>query len=631
MSEAYKMMTVACLAACLLVLPVHAFEKQETCPEIEAKDIYGKPVNLDMILGEEQDLLILFFFSVKTSEDLAVKLHSLDTSFGGSEIEIIALGIQDEAAALKAFAETMNIQYYIISRETLETAAWKEKVEVLPTTLFVTPLGRKIERVLKGVNDRNINILTHIAENFYQQRKLEKAQNVADQALDSGEDACMAREVKGFSLAAAGKLDDAEAEFGAIGSKTGLAAVALEKGDLDKAVELADEADDAYAAEIKGRALIKSGRIDEASEVIAQAEGREARDWQRAEIANTSGRIAQHQGKPDTAMAQYQQAVALDPYNVVALSNEGAVLREQGKLDKAEAVLAKASKIRADDMTAVMLRQVQQELREANDVKRHELIRQQIADLSARYEKMKEEGAAQPADDWSTRPLVLALLPSKMPGSVFFERAGADIVLQRELEAQLQTDPRVRIVERQMLSQLLEELNLGSSELTSADTQKRLGKVLSAGQLGFIDFASMGPDIQMYVRLVDTETTAITFQTSKKVEENNPGAVVRALTAEILQAIAEDRELKGLIADAGDENAVIINLGARHGITAGQQFTAYVDGDPIEVGGRVIAHRQKPVAKLEVTTVEAEYALCAVTGKRDGTTLEKAMKIKAEK
>jgi len=104
--------------------------------------------------------------------------------------------------------------------------------------------------------------------------------------------------------------------------------------------------------------------------------------------------------------------VAIDPLNVVALSNEGAAHREKGDLQKATEVLEKAKTVRDDELVTLMLQQVQQELKEANDVKRGELIRAQINDLRERYDALKAAGKDKPIDEWTSPPLVLAFLPS---------------------------------------------------------------------------------------------------------------------------------------------------------------------------------------------------------------------------
>jgi tetratricopeptide (TPR) repeat protein len=606
------------------------FQVGGPAPDIQAQDIEGNPVNLQQVLDESPDLVVLFFFSVETGEEIALKLQVLNRLYGKDDLKVIALGLEDEKDALVGFAEDLGIKYFIIPKEETQAASWRGDVESLPVTLFLVTHDRTIERVIRGGTGTQAKILVYAAENFFQQRNMEAANAIVDAAIQAGEDESSARELKGFVLVAEGKLDAAEAEFGQIDSNTGLAKVALEKGDLDKAVSLADSAgEDGYAQTVKGQAQMRSGKMDEAAATLKAAEQKDARGWQQSENLNAQGRVKHEQGNTDAAIGQYKQAVALDPYNVIALSNEGAAHRSIGNLEEANATLERASRIRDDDMVMIMMQQIQREMKEGNDVKRAELIRSQIADLKTRFNEIKVSGVAETMDDWSTRPIILAFLPSQAGAPVFFERAGTDVVLQREIEARLMNDKRVSIVERSMLDKLLQELNLGSSELASKDTQRRLGKVLSAGLLGFIDFAQLGRDNVMYLRLVDTETTGITFQTSHAIDAMHPGLVVDAMVEALLKEVANGSELKGLIADASAEEAIMINLGEKHGVKMGQTFNVIEDGDAIEVGGRVIAYKQKIVGKITVTTLEQDYAICKATNVREGITLTKAMKIKA--
>src|SRR5690606_18621567 len=114
----------------------------------------------------------------------------------------------------------------------------------------------------------------------------------------------------------------------------------------------------------------------------------------------------------------------------------------------------------------------------------------------------------------------------------------------------------------------------------------------------FVEYARLGKDLMVYLRLVDTETTGIRFQASNVVDESKPLATVEALLSDVVEELTRDQELKGLIADAALDDAVIINIGSKHGVSAGQEFVVIDDGEPIEAGGRVIGHRQRPVARL---------------------------------
>lgn len=619
------------MAGCMTVLaPAGAApNKGEKIQSFSAHDIRGESVDLDAILAKSPDMVILYFFTTDTGQDVAASLNAIHMLYGRDKVKIIAFGVKEDEAALKQFAEDLDVSYYVLAESQVDVEATFGDMHSLPLT-FILKNDRTIVKVVRGSGETAAAILTKVAETYLQQGKTEEAVALAKQAEEKGEPAKDAKAIAGYALTAAGKLDDAAAEFGEIGLQEGLARVAYERGDYGEAIRIADEAagKSGYADTIKAMALMHEGKLDEAGAAFEQATKLPAADWQQSEAVNGQGRLFQEKGETDAAIAQYQDAVALDPYNVVALSNEGAAYREQGELGKAKAVLEQAQAMAGDELVSVMLKQIQAEMEEANDVKRGELIRQQIQDLAARYEEMKAAGTAEPADPWTTKPLVMAFLPSQNRTAVFFERAGTDVVLKRELENAVRDTKQVRVVEREMLDKLLQELNLGSSELTSQDTQLQLGKLLSAQYLGFIDFAKAGPDTVMYLRLVDTETTEIALQLSRNLNgADGISAVAAGLAKDMTGRVMDERALQGLIADASDDDAVIINLGKDHGIAKGQKFTVLDEGEPIKAGGKIIAYRPKKVAILEVTKVEDAYAICKVVQKK--INLAQDMKIKA--
>lgn len=606
--------------------------KNTPAPNIKALDINQNQVELKKVIEEGRDLVVLFFFSTNAGRDVARKLGLLDDRYGKRELEIIALGFEEDVEDLKAFSENLGIRYYIIDSANFENEPWIKGISELPLTLFVdADETQNIERVVRGGGRSQARILKEVAENLLLKGKSDAAIAVADVAVEEGEDAEAAGEVKGFALVEQGKLDEAEEAFGAIDSNTGRAKVALERGDYDRAAELAAASEDSLSSAIEGEALLRAGKTEEAAAALSGASA-SGEDWKQAELSNVQGRVSQMKGDTEGAVRHYQRAVELNPNDVVALSNEAAAYRETGKLDRAKEVLDKASVKRPDDQyVSVMLDQIAQELVEANDLRRQELIRGQIADLTKRFEEMKASGALEERDDWSTRPMVLALLPGRGHG-VFFDRAGTDVVLQREMERKIQSSDQVAVVERTMLDMLLQELNLGSSELASPDTQRRLGKVVSAGVLGFFEFAQLGAQPVMYLRLVDVETTAIRSTLSQPVDQKNPMATVDGLVAQVLATLGKDAdEVKGLVADAADAEAVIINIGRKHGVKEGQAFDVLQEGDPIEVGGRTIARRQRTVGRLTVVELEEDYAICRVANLRSGVELAKEMKIRAAK
>lgn len=609
--------------------------KGASLPAFRGTDIAGQVVDLDVLMRSEERpyLLVVFLFQPGAGDDVANKLRVLHEKYGGNVLKCIALGVEQDRETLSAFAERMGIQYQILPSNTLDNSTWLEEVTTLPVTFFVEPNEtRRIERVLAGGGTAKADLLKEIAENLFQQRR-EEALGVADLAITAGEDEKGAREIKGFYLSDVGRLDEAEAEFGAIGSDAGMAAIALARGDYSKAADTAQASEDPLARAILGEALLYQGKTEEANAALTRSVDALASTWKQARLSNVKGLAAQANGDPSAAISHYQASVALDGYNFVALSNEAATYQQRndpGDLDKAQAALEQADALGGDPMVQTMLRQVLALQQKNSDTERGALVRQQIADLKARYEVLKAQGLEEPADSWTSRPRVLALLDGG-DNKVVFPRAGTELLIQRELEAALAKAGVAQLVEREMLHPLLQELNLGASDLASQDTQRRLGRVLSAGHLAFLNYAITGAERRLFLRVVDTETTEVVYQSGFAVNPEDPAASVPLVLGALEKDFFATQPLQGLIAEVASDEEIIINLGKKHGLREGAPLEVLEEGKPVEVGGKVIAVRRRPVAKLQVTMLEADYAICTVTEKRDGTTLAKEMKVSSAK
>ena len=623
---------------------VHALpSQQESMPEFEAIDIKGETWTLQRILEKNPRLTIFYFFNVESGKQLAQRISYLRPLYPRDKLSICAFGVKEDEAALKKFADDYEIDYAVIpENEKFIVEKTFGTIDVVPITIIAAP-NVTILKILKGggkLQDKALQshidklLLTTVAEVSTTQGDFETASKVADAAMTAGEDKAAAAEIKGYALVGEGKYDEAEKEFAAADSKAGLATVALEQGDTKKAQEIAAQAapDDGDAKAVAGRAMLQEGKFDEAAAALKAAESSEsAYDFQKANAVAGQGRIAQEKGETDAAIEQYRAAQSLDPFNVQALSNEGAALREKGDLKGSEEVLKKTTELRADadPLVGMMLVQVQRELKNANDLKRRELINKQIEDLSARAKALKASGQLVPVDPWTTRPMIVAFLPTENAAPVFFERAGTELAIRREIETKLQGKDNIQVVEREVLDQLLQELNLGSSELADPNTQLQLGKVLAAPVLGFIDFAQTGPQITMHLRTVEVETTKILTQLTKNLagpKEVTP--LVDGVVDELATALSGKRLLQGLIASADADDNIVINLGTPLGVAVGQKYQVLQDTEPVVVGGKTIPGRPKKVATIEVTEVDEQLSVCKLVEKADGVTLAKEMKIK---
>ncbi len=609
--------------------------KGSSAPLIQSSDIYGADVDLASIIEEDPGLVIVFFFTVDSGQAIAAKLRSLDTGFG-QDLKVVALGIKEDESALKSFADTNNIGYHIIEANALEGADWLDDINALPLTLFVHPNeDREIVQRLAGAGSDNANIITQVAKKFFQQGKHGVAESMTNSATESGEDAAGIGAVRGFVFQGQGKLDEAEKEFKSIDMQEGLASVAYTRGKYDEALSHAAQSDSSLASTVKAQVHLKNGEVDEAIAAAQEAEARIGDDYEKSQAANIHGRALHENGNVDGAIGKYSEATDLSNYNTTAMGNRASAHREKGELEEAQAVLDKSQGWGGakDDMIVMMLAQVKKELEQSNDSVRQERIRGLITDLGERFRKLKEQGETEPQDTWSTRPQVIAFLQSTSSSSVFFERAGMEMVIKREIEARVAADPRVQVVERDMLEALLQELNLGSSEIADSNTQLQLGKVLAARMIGILEFSRFGKDNVMNARLADTQTTEVHPLPMVQIKDGaSLEEIVQSSVDAIIARFVEGRELQGLIGENPTDDNLIVNLGKVHGVTPGMRFDVVKEGEPMKIGGRVVGNAQVLVAVIEVTSVEDEYSICKLVMKKsDDVVLAGEMKVKQNK
>jgi len=601
-------------------------------PPVEGETLTGQPVSLEQLLATRPKAVVLLLFSPDTGEDLALALEEIYQQYGAERIPVVAIGLSQDEPVLADFARRMGLTYHVIPETRLKDRSWAQDLGVLPVTCLISPVTpARIDDALAGGGASSVRLIQTLAEDLFRKRA-EEALSMAESAVKAAPDDPEARRIRARILADQGKLDEAEKEFGAINDPAGLAEVALKRGNPEKALEITSSApQNPRAAAVRAEALATQGQLDDALASVQKARsgGSSVRPWELSEILNLEGRLLHTKGDPAAALEQYRAAVDLDRYNVEALANQSETLRQMGEPEKAKETLEKAVTFRDDPVLAALMARIADELRSKDDTARQEQIRAQIDALSARFREMRAEDATtgRVRDTWTTPPLVFALLPGAS-GTVFFERAGTDALVSYGIEQTWQAENGLRVVERAMLDKLLQELNLGASDLASPETQRKLGSVLSASHLAFLEFARSGSALQARIKLVDTETTEIVFQQAFAVNEADPVSSGQAAARTVTDKLVANRELKGLLADVTERDHVVVNLGGRHGVRPGQTFTILEEGEPVEAGGRVIAYRSKPVGHLIVNEVEPDFAVGAVTALQEGVTLRPEMKIR---
>jgi uncharacterized caspase-like protein len=436
-----------------------------------------------------------------------------------------------------------------------------------------------------------------------------------------------------YELLRQGKLDDAERQFVALAGhshpevalmgREGIAEVLLRRGNFRGALAevdaiLAKAPTRSAAYLIRGRALASAGRLPEGAADLQRAAGPQTAadfSWQKSTALVAVGNL-QNRQDPAAAVKSYEAAAREDRQSVDAISNLAVALNQTGDPKRAAALLERAQKLDPNDaMTAALLRQVRDSLAEQDDRARQQYIDETVKELAARFRSPGGAPAA-PADDWTSPVLALTVLPfqDQSAGSLT-GRIGLDGLIQQATIRELQTRG-FTIVERRLLDKLMAEIKLGSSELADQDTQIRLGRVFAARLMISGTLQTEGTQLAAAVRAIDTETTRLAMVRSERAPEPvDPNRLAASIADALARTVKEKYPLKGRVV-AQDGERVIINLGRKHGVTAGQAFNVIAQGEPIEHAGRILGYRETQIARLTVTQVDELLAYTSVSDAR---------------
>ena len=105
------------------------------------------------------------------------------------------------------------------------------------------------------------------------------------------------------------------------------------------------------------------------------------------------------------------------------------------------------------------------------------------------------------------------------------------------LGAELSTSPRLRLVERQRLGDVLAEQKLGASELADDATRLRLGRLVGARWMVFGSHLRIGDAWQIDARIVDVESSRIVATSSESGQGAGYALVVGRLAARLLKSL----------------------------------------------------------------------------------------------
>lgn len=320
---------------------------------------------------------------------------------------------------------------------------------------------------------------------------------------------------------------------------------------------------------IRGNIFLTRGILDDAQGAYDTAlQARYGTDIQKADALIGLGRIASIRKNQDAALGYYRQATDVAPQYHPGYMSQAVILQAGGKYDESYSLLEKAQKIAPDNqVVAALAAETRKKLDIAQNKEKQERIDKLVQDL---IETMTAPPRAEPGDGWTSRPMTLWIMDMDIQGYSLNEGEGqllTTALMDRFLENQ-----RFQVVERAILDKLLGELKIATSNLADRRTALSLGKILAARIILTGKVIHSGPQTQVSMRAIETETGRILMSVTEDFTSSDD---VSLMTEKIGHQISEKLEqafpLRGKIADVSGQD-IQLNIGTRVGAASGQKF-----------------------------------------------------------
>ena len=351
-----------------------------------------------------------------------------------------------------------------------------------------------------------------------------------------------------------------------------------------------------YPRVIKGNILFDTGKYDEAKQLYEEASNLDAPiKWQKGEAFFRLGRISSFKDNPSQALKYYDQAIVYDQQNTDIITAKGVLLEKMGKLTDAMELFQTAQKFAPNDVFVnTFYKNIQQRLREKQDREKQDRVDKLIDELLS---NMKEKsGQTSDQDRWTSRPVTLFFAKMERKGIIPL-REGEDEFFELEMIQRLEKLPLIKMVDRELLDKLLQELKIGSSNLSNPLTALELGRIVSARLIGNLIFLGLQKETRVYLKLIETETSAIkisfseTFKNGSNLEET-----FNSITAQLSEKIKSSFPTRAIITRV-EENEVLINIGSDLGLEPGMTMQIFSN-----------ARNKKRVGEIKVVSVQPEKA-----------------------
>ena len=592
------------------------------------RDINGRTYDLSGM--KQKRMLILYFFDVESgpSQEGLLNLSRLADRYTDADLTVWAVTLSP-GKKVADFVKKTGIGFPVLLDDSDVSGRYNARV-VLPAVYVIGP-GLKILDHFQGGGKAAEMMLVRLAERELQQKNTVVAKAISEEIIKKNPRNIRAKTVRGYAALKENNLPEAEKVFsslstegteGEIAGKEGLAAVYARKQETEKALRLIEEVEQkaperAFPHVIKGDILYARNKKKEAEEEYRQAVQKKAAvPYHDAVRYNQLGRMYANSGDYLKARELYDRAVNIDPYYIEGTTNKGLTYAKEGRWDKALETYRKALAVdRKDTFAAALAKRAAEMLSLQKDAERKKRIDKLVSDLAERFRSRKKAETGS-KDGWTSPPMVISFVDFRETGGLA-ERDGFSTVLMTQLADYLNASGRVRVVERVVIDRLLEELNLGSSDLADPGTALRLGRILAARLIGTGSIFYLPQATLLNLRLIDTETSAIPQVITRQIDT---GASLEKelfrINREILRTVILKYPLRGYVVKEAGADRFIINLGSGQGVVPGTKFNVIEEQEPVRYKGRTLRSAPRPVAVLEVVSVEPDLCLVRVVSSR---------------
>jgi len=162
-------------------------------------------------------------------------------------------------------------------------------------------------------------------------------------------------------------------------------------------------------------------------------------------------------------------------------------------------------------------------------------------------------------------------------------REGESEYIVLKLTSLLQAEGGMKVVEREILDKILEELKLSSTALVDQQTALKVGRVVSARLIGTGTISQMGSQTMLTLKLIETETTSVIAAFSESIDQSKMDAVMKKIAQGTISKIKKEYPLRGKIT-AVEKDTVTINIGSDGGVRKGLFVRVFGKEQGEEVG-----------------------------------------------